>query len=57
MIVAQRATAIVQTSSTRKDLAPRRAEVGQAIDFEKARTGHGISDLSYYGLFRSSLLQ
>jgi hypothetical protein len=27
------------------------------IDFEKGRTGHGISDLSYYGLFRPSLLQ
>jgi hypothetical protein len=27
------------------------------IDFEKGRTVHGISDLSYYGLFRPSLLQ
>jgi hypothetical protein len=27
------------------------------IDFEKGRTGHGISNLSYYGLFRPSLLQ
>jgi hypothetical protein len=27
------------------------------IDFEKGRTGHGISDLSYYGLFWPSLLQ
>jgi hypothetical protein len=27
------------------------------IDFEKGRTGHGISDISYYGLFRPSLLQ
>jgi hypothetical protein len=27
------------------------------IDFEKGRTGHGFSDLSYYGLFWPSLLQ
>jgi hypothetical protein len=27
------------------------------IDFEKGRTGHGIYDLSYYGLFQPSLLQ
>jgi hypothetical protein len=32
-------------------------KLGQVIDFEKGRTGHGISDLSYYGIFGPSLLQ
>jgi hypothetical protein len=27
------------------------------IYFEKGRTGHGVSDISYYGLFQPSLLQ
>jgi hypothetical protein len=31
--------------------------VSLSIDFEKERTGHGISDLSYFGLFWPSLLQ
>jgi hypothetical protein len=32
-------------------------QVGLDIDFENGRTGQGISDLSYYGLLRPSLLQ
>jgi hypothetical protein len=32
-------------------------DVEAIIDLKKERTGHGISDLSYYGLFRPSLLQ
>jgi hypothetical protein len=31
--------------------------ISLSIDFEKRRTGHGIFDLSYYGLFWPSLLQ
>jgi hypothetical protein len=36
---------------------PEIIKAGLSIDFEKGRTGHGISDLSYYDLFCPSLLQ
>jgi hypothetical protein len=38
-------------------LGDKKAFMDLSIDFEKGRTGHGIFDLSYYGLFRPSLLQ